>query len=438
MKELSGLEQSTWAIIIFLAVYAFLITEKISRSVVALAGAVMMVIAGILDVEAAFTHYIEWDTITLLIGMMILVGITNKTGVFQYIAIKSAKAAGGNPIRILVILSLLTAVLSALLDNVTTVLLVVPVTFSITRILRVNPVPFLISEVVASNIGGTATLIGDPPNIMIGSAIKHLTFVQFIIHLAPIAAVILIVILVLLYFIYRGQFHAADSMEKLNEINERDYIREPLLMKKSLAVLALTMLGFVLHSFIHIEASVIAVAGAAILMLIGLRENEIEEALDFVEWQSIFFFAGLFTLVGGLQEVGVIKNLAAQVLEITDGNIPLASILILWGSGIISGVIDNIPFVATMIPLIRDMAAGLGYSIASPEINTLWWSLALGACLGGNSTIIGASANVIVASLAAREGKGFSYWEFFKIGAPVTFVSLIMATIYVYFRYLTP
>ncbi|MBA4495383.1 ArsB/NhaD family transporter [Paenactinomyces guangxiensis] len=431
------MEQSTIAIVIFLIVYGVIISEKINRAVIALAGAAAMVIFDVLDVEKAFSHYIEWNTITLLIGMMILVGITNKTGVFQYLAIKSAKAAGGNPIRILIILSLLTAILSALLDNVTTVLLIVPITFSIARILGVNPVPYLISEVIASNIGGTATLIGDPPNIMIGSANPHLTFNAFLIHLAPIAVIILIVTLALLYLIYRRQLtFSSDNVENLMEMDEKEYIQEPGLVKKSLFVLGLTMLGFVLHSVIHMEASVIAMAGATLLMLIALKESEIEEALDFVEWQSIFFFAGLFTLVGGLQEVGIIKQLATQALEITNQDIVYSAILILWGSGIASGIIDNIPFVATMIPLIKDMAAGLGLAVDSAQINALWWSLALGACLGGNGTIIGASANVIVASIAAREGKGFSYMEFLKIGAPITILSLILANIYVYFRYL--
>lgn len=425
------------AIVVFLLTYAVLITEKVNRAVLALTGAAFMVILGILDVEKVFRDYIEWNTIALLIGMMIIVGITNKTGVFQYVAIKSAKAAGGNPMRILISLSLLTAVASAFLDNVTTVLLVVPVTFSITRILGVNPVPYLISEVIASNIGGTATLIGDPPNIMIGSANKHLTFNQFLIHLAPVTAVILVAALLMLYLIYRRELNV-DSVnkEELMNLKEQDFIQDPVLMKKSLFVLGITILGFVLHSVIHLEASVIAMAGATLLMLIGLKEEQIEEAFHSVEWISIFFFAGLFTLVGGLQEVGVIKQLATQALNITNGDISCAAVLILWVSGVASAFIDNIPFVATMIPLIKDMAEGLGLAVSSPEINALWWSLALGACLGGNGTIIGASANVIVASLADREGKGFTYMEFLKVGAPVTFVSLVISQVYIYLRYL--
>jgi Na+/H+ antiporter NhaD/arsenite permease-like protein len=429
--------QTTIAVAIFLLTYAVLITDKINRAVIALTGAVMLILFGILNAEEVFTHYMEWDTLALLVGMMIIVGVTNKTGVFQYVAVKSAKAAKGSPIRILIILSLLTAVASAFLDNVTTVLLLVPVTFSITKILGVNPVPFLISQVIASNIGGTATLIGDPPNIMIGSANKHLTFNQFILNLTPVIAVILTITLFLLYLIYRRQLKVtSDNIHQLMELNERDYIENPVLMKKALFVLAITILGFVLHSVIHVEASVIAMSGATLLMLIGLKEDQVEEAFQSVEWVSIFFFAGLFTLVGGLQKVGMMELLARKVLDVTNGDIPLAAILILWVSGVASAFIDNIPFVATMIPLIKDMAAGLGLATNSPEINVLWWSLSLGACLGGNGTLIGASANIVVASIAERQGKGFRFLDFLKVGAPLTLVSLIISNLYIYMRYL--
>jgi Na+/H+ antiporter NhaD/arsenite permease-like protein len=425
------------AIGIFLIIYAFIITEKWNRAVISLLGASIMVLAGIVDVHQVFTHYIEWNTIALLIGMMILVTITNTTGVFQWLAIKTAKSVKGNPIHLLIMLSLLTAVGSALLDNVTTVLLIVPITFSITRILKVNPVPYLISEVIASNVGGTATLIGDPPNIMIGAANKHLTFNSFLIHLGPIAAIILVITLVMLYFIYRNKLTVSEEdKQQLANLDENESIENIPLMKKSLVVLGLTIVGFTLHSILHVEASVIAFAGASLLLLIGLNEHQIEKTFASVEWTTIFFFAGLFTLVGGLQEVGVIKQVAKYVLNITNGDLSLAAILILWISGIASATIDNIPFVATMIPLIQEMATSLGMAVNAPEINTLWWSLALGACLGGNGTILGASANVIVASLATKEGKGFSYMEFLKIGAPITLVSLIIANIYLFIRYL--
>ncbi|TXK76545.1 ArsB/NhaD family transporter [Paenibacillus sp. N3.4] len=428
---------TTVALIIFLVTYALIIWEKGNRAVIAILGAALMVFSGILDIHRVFQHYIEWETLTLLIGMMLLVGITNQTGVFQYVAIRAAKLVKGDPLRILLTISILTAVGSALLDNVTTVLLVVPVTFAITKILKVNPVPFLMSVIVASNIGGTATLIGDPPNIMIGSANPHLTFNAFLLNLAPIAIIIMGVTLFILYAMYKKQLKPnAELQAKLMAMKESDFIKDPLLMRKSLIILSLTIIGFMLHAVIHVEASVIAITGAILLMLFGLKEHDVEKAFGAVEWVTIFFFAGLFSLVGGLQEVGLIKALALKALEITGGNIPTASVLILWGSGIASATIDNIPFVATMIPLIKEMADGLGLAVDSAPINTLWWSLALGACLGGNGTVIGASANVIVAGLAAKEGRGFSYWEFLKVGAPIALVSLVIAQIYIYVRYL--
>ena len=429
--------QYYFAIAVFLITYAIIISEKINRAVIALLGAALMVIMGVVDLHNAFTKHIEWGTITLLIGMMILVNITSKSGVFQYVAIKAAKGAQGNPIKILISLSLLTALGSAFLDNVTTVLLVVPVTLSITRILQVNPVPYLLSEIIFSNIGGTATLIGDPPNIMIGSANKHLDFNAFLLNLAPIVIIIIGVTATILYFMYRKQLIADPvQVKKLMSLDEKQYIKDPILMKKSLTVLGLTIVGFMTHSIFHVDAAIIALTGATVLMLIGVKEHEIEEVLASVEWVTIFFFAGLFVLVGGLIDIGLIKMLAQKVIGITGGDISYASILILWVSGIASATIDNIPFVATMIPLINDMAVGLGLSPADGQIDVLWWALALGACLGGNGTLIGASANVIVAGIASREGHKFSYMDFLKVGFPIMIVSLIISHIYIYVRYL--
>ncbi|AJH55810.1 ArsB/NhaD family transporter [Bacillus anthracis] len=429
--------QYYFAIAVFLITYAIIISEKINRAVIALLGAALMVIMGVVDLHNAFTKHIEWGTITLLIGMMILVNITSKSGVFQYVAIKAAKGAQGNPIKILISLSLLTALGSAFLDNVTTVLLVVPVTLSITRILQVNPVPYLLSEIIFSNIGGTATLIGDPPNIMIGSANKHLDFNAFLINLAPIVIIIIAVTAVILYFMYRKQLIADPvQVKKLMSLDEKQYIKDPVLMKKSLTVLGLTIVGFMTHSIFHIDAAIIALTSATVLMLIAVKEHEIEEVFASVEWVTIFFFAGLFVLVGGLIDIGLIKMLAQKVIGITGGDISYASILILWVSGIASATIDNIPFVATMIPLINDMAVGLGLSPSDAQIDVLWWALALGACLGGNGTLIGASANVIVAGIASREGHKFSYMDFLKVGFPIMIVSLIISHIYIYLRYL--
>lgn len=439
--EQSAHEVANWqyyfAIAVFLVTYGFIISEKLNRAVIALFGAAIMIIFGIVDLHAAFTSHIQWETITLLIGMMILVHITSQSGVFEFVAIKAAKAAGGKPIRILLLLSLLTAVGSAFLDNVTTVLLIVPVTLSITRILKVNPIPYLLSEVLFSNIGGTATLIGDPPNIMIGSANKHLDFNAFLLNLAPIVIIISIVTLGFIYFLYRNKLKTTTEQIKiLMALNEKDYIKDQILLLKSITILGLTILGFVLHSIIHVDAAVIAMTGATLLMLIGVKEHDIEDVFAHVEWVTIFFFAGLFVLVGGLIDIGLISSLAKEVLDVTNGNIGFAAVLILWVSGIASATIDNIPFVATMIPLIQDLATGLGLSVDSPQIEVLWWALSLGACLGGNGTLIGASANVVVAGIAKRKGHGFSYMDFLKIGLPLTIIALLLSHAYIYLRYL--
>lgn len=438
MKPLETIaETTTWqltaAITVFIVAYALIVTEKINRAVIAMLGAIAMVILGIVKLETAYAFHIEWKTIFLLIGMMILVGITNQSGVFQYLAIKAAQQAKGDPIRILISLSLITAIGSSFLDNVTTVLLMVPITFSITSILKVNPVPYLISEIIASNIGGTATLIGDPPNIMIGSANSHLTFNAFLLNLAPIVLVILVVTILLLVLIYRKQLHVADKDKpELLRLNPQDYIRDRKLMVKSIIVLSLTILGFVLHSVLHLEPAVVALSGAALLMAIGVKGKQLDEVFHSIEWPTLFFFAGLFVLVGGLIETGVISQLAVWALEITSGDMTSTAMLVLWISGIASATIDNIPFVATMIPLVQDI--GVQMNIDSPaELNPVWWSLALGACLGGNGTIIGASANVIVAGMAARQGNGFSFMQFLKIGAPLTLLSLVISTLYVLF-----
>ncbi|HDR4900567.1 ArsB/NhaD family transporter [Bacillus cereus] len=439
--EQSAHEVANWqyyfAIAVFLVTYGFIISEKLNRAVIALFGAAIMIIFGIVDLHAAFTSHIQWETITLLIGMMILVHITSQSGVFEFVAIKAAKAAGGKPIRILLLLSLLTAVGSAFLDNVTTVLLIVPVTLSITRILKVNPIPYLLSEVLFSNIGGTATLIGDPPNIMIGSANKHLDFNAFLLNLAPIVIIISIVTLGIIYFLYRNKLKTTTEQIKiLMELNEKDYIKDHSLLLKSISILGLTILGFILHSIIHVDAAVIAMTGATLLMLIGVKDHDIEDVFAHVEWVTIFFFAGLFVLVGGLIDIGLISSLAKEVIDVTNGDIGFAAILILWVSGIASATIDNIPFVATMIPLIQDLATGLGLSVDSPQIEVLWWALSLGACLGGNGTLIGASANVVVAGIAKREGHGFSYMDFLKIGLPLTIIALLLSHAYIYLRYL--
>ncbi len=413
------------AVGIFLAVYTFIIVEKVHRTVVALVGGTLVIALGLVSQNQAFTKYIDFNTIGLLIGMMIIVGITRRSGVFGYLAVKSAQVAKGRPVYILVALGLVTAVLSALLDNVTTVLLIVPVTFVITDQLEISPFPFLITEILTSNIGGTATLIGDPPNIMIGSA-TGLGFIDFIANMALPALVILVITIAILAFFFRNQMHTdEDKVQQLLAMDEKEFIKDYGLLKKSLLVLGLTMIGFLLHQALHLESATVALLGAALLMLIANEEPE--DVLLMVEWPTIFFFAGLFVIVGALEASGVINALADGALRLSEGNVVLTGVLILWLSGIASGFVDNIPFVATMIPLLQT----IGQASAMP-MDSLWWALALGACLGGNGTLVGASANIIVAGISARHGSPISFWQFFKVGFPITILSLLLATGYMF------
>jgi len=421
--------QALFAIGIFFVTYAFIISEKLHRTIVAMSGGILMILFGIVTQEQALQH-IDFNTLGLLVGMMILVAVTAQTGIFKYVAIRAAKAAKGKPIRILVYLSVITAVASAFLDNVTTVLLIVPVTFSITRQLQLNPLPFLISEIIASNAGGTATLIGDPPNIMIGSAVPELDFMAFLLNLTPVIIVIMAVTILCFVLIYRKELVTSPELSaKIMELNERDELTDPALLKKSLTVMALTIIGFMLHGALHLESATIALSGAFLLLLLT-GEHYLEEAISKVEWNTIFFFIGLFVLVSGLVETGTIAKLAGEAIKLT-GKDPLhTSLLILWLSAIASAFVDNIPFVATMIPMIKEMGA-LGITNLEP----LWWSLALGACLGGNGTLIGASANVIVAGLASKEGYNISFVGFLKVAFPLMLISIVISHLYVYLRY---
>jgi Na+/H+ antiporter NhaD/arsenite permease-like protein len=421
--------QAMLAIALFLLTYACIITEKINRTIVAMLGGILMILLGIVSQEEAI-HHIDFNTLGLLIGMMIIVAITAQTGVFKYLAIKAAKAVKGEPVKILVALSVITALASALLDNVTTVLLMVPITFSITRQLQVNPVPYLISEIIASNVGGTATLIGDPPNIMIGSAVPELTFMAFLNNLAPIAMIVLAVTISLLVLVYRKTLKSSPELQaNLLDLQEKDEITDIPLLKKSLGVLILTISGFVLHGVLHLESATIALTGAFLLLLLT-GEHELEEAIAKVEWGTIFFFAGLFVLVSGLVETGVIAQVAETALNLTGGDELYTSMIILWLSAIASAFVDNIPFVATMIPMIKEMGA-----LGIQNLDPLWWSLALGACLGGNGTVIGASANVIVVGMAAKEGHPISFIKFFVIAFPLMLLSIAISHLYIYLRY---
>lgn len=418
---------------IFLVAYAFIISEKIHRTIIALAGAVLTISLGILSQEQAI-HHIDFNTLGLLVGMMIIVGITGETGLFRYMAIGAAKAVSGDPLKLMISLSLITAFCSAILDNVTTVLLTVPVTISIVKQLNVTPTPFLISQIIASNIGGMATLIGDPPNIMIGSAVRELDFLAFINNLTGISLLILIVNVAILALIFRKQLHTTDDLRaKINSLDPRSQIKNIKLLKNCLAVLALTVTLFFLHQQLHLESATVALLGATLLLILAKKnsDHELEHVFHSVEWVALLFFVGLFILVGGLVETGVISFLAKKAIELTAGNLTMTTILILWLSTIASAFVDNIPFVATMIPLIKDLGT-LGVTNLEP----LWWSLSLGACLGGNGTLVGASANVIVAGLAAQEGYTISFMSFMKIGFPLTILSVLIATAYLYLRYL--
>lgn len=424
---------SIWSIIIFLITYAVIVSEKIHRAVAAFSGASIVMIFGILTPDEA-VHYIDFNTIGLLVGMMVIVGITRQTGIFEFIAIRTSKMAGGMPLRIIASLALLTAVFSALLDNVTTVLLIVPVTLAITRKLQVDPVPFIITEILASNIGGTTTLIGDPPNIMIGSA-THLGFLDFLINLTPVVLVIYPITIYILLRIYRSRIKSTPKLQQsIMEMDEKNEIKDPVLMKKCIAVLVITILGFTIHQIVHLESSVIALSGASLLLVITRFDPE--HALHGVEWPVIFFFIGLFVVVGALEATGVIELMASFALETTQGAIFPAAMLILWLSAIASSFVDNIPFVATMIPLIKEMGR-LG---ALENIDLLWWSLSLGACLGGNGTIVGASANLVALGMAERNNILISFMEFFKIGFPLMLISVIIAMFYImaWYRFNTP
>jgi len=422
--------QTIIAAVIFLVCYALIISEKINRAIIALCGALIMIILGVVDFNLAYTRHIHWETMFLLLGMMLLVGIANKSGVFHYIAVRTAQSANGDPVKILTRLAILTAVGSAFIDNVTTVLLVAPITIAIADTLRINPAPFLITEILVCNIGGAATLVGDPPNIMIGVA-AGFSFNDFLIHITPIIIVLLIATSLYLRHYFAKHLHVDEQYKhKLMGADPKDYIRDIALAKKSIFVFALTLVGFLTHQFMHIEPAVVALCGCTLLLLISTKDVDIHEIFNSVEWVTIFFFAGLFVLVGGLVEVGIIKSLATGMIRITGGNLISTSFIMLWGAGLASAFVDNIPLVATMIPLVQDLGAQL--ALPAVKIYTLWWSLALGACLGGNGTLIASSANLIVASIAAREGAPISFIDFLKVSIPVTLITLAIATAYVY------
>lgn len=417
--------------------YIFIALEKIPKVTIALLGGALTIVLGLVSQTKTFgdginPHYfinfIDFNVIFLLVSMMVIVSITTRSGVFNWIANELLKFTKGHPIKVLCALGLFTAVTSAFLDNVTTVILIMPITFAIAKKLDIDPIPFLLTEIFSSNIGGTATLIGDPPNIIIGSA-GGLSFIDFIKELTPVILVIMCVVLTVLGFIFRKKLHASqDKMDEVAKIDNSHTITDKALMIRSTLILAFVILGFMLHDVTHIETCVVAMLGASILLIFE-KPNEI---LQDVEWNTIFFFIGLFIIIGGLEASGGIKLMAEWILKVTQGSQAATSMIILWASGVISGIIDNIPYTATMAPMLVEIEKTMGATYAYP----LWWALSLGACLGGNMTIIGAAANVIVSENAAKSGHPISFMRFLKYGVGVVVISLLISTAYIYLRFL--
>ncbi len=427
------------AVGLFVATYAAIISERVNRAIVALLGAGLMIVCGVLNQQAAIAG-IDFNTLGLLAGMMVIVNVTKRSGLFQFVAVWSAKRVKAHPIGIMLMMSLVTAVFSALLDNVTTVLLMVPIILLITEELKLSPYPYLIAAIMMSNIGGTATLIGDPPNIMIGSA-AGLGFNDFLFNLAPVIVIIMLVTIPLMALIWRKKLVAtAEDRARVMAFNEYEAITDVRLLRQSLFVLFLVMSAFVLHEILHLEPATVAMFGAALLLLLDnfrldaeAQSHKVHHAFAEIEWVTIFFFVGLFIAVRGLEQVGAIDHLAQWLLHITKGDMTTTALTILWGSAIASAFVDNIPFVATMIPLIKSMAPAMG---GEQAILPLWWALALGACLGGNGTLVGASANLVVAGFAERAGSPIRFVAFLKVGFPIMLLTVAIAHIYIYFRYL--
>ncbi len=414
------------AILIFVLTMLAIMTERVHRMTAALAGAVVMIVLGVMDIETSI-KYIDADTICILVSMMIFVAVVKKSGLFEYIAVKAAKLSGGRPWVIMISFMLITAALSAFLDNVTTVLLVGPMTFAVTKALKLDPVPFIITEIMASNIGGTGTLIGDPPNIMIGSS-AHLSFVDFILNVGPPVLVVLGATITSFYFIYGRKYpKVAEDFQELMIMDESKKILDRTLMIKSVVMIVLLITAFSCQDLLGLSSAVIALFFAVVMLLIG--KQEIDRVIDEVEWPSIVFFIGLFIVVGGLQDSGVISLLANLIVDATAGRPVMTMIIVLWSSALLSSFLDNIPFVATMIPLILTMES-MGVAI-----EPLWWALSLGACLGGNGTLIGASANVVLSGIAARQGYHVRFREYMKVGFPLMLMSVGICTAYLCLRF---
>ena len=426
------------AVSVFAMCYIILFSEKVNRAIVAILGAAVMILTGVLSQTSALEG-IDFNTLSLLIGMMIIIGTAEKSGLFEYVAIWSAKKVKANPRGLLIVLAIVTAVFSAFLDNVTTVLLIAPITIKITKQLKINPYPYLLLEIFTSNIGGTATLIGDPPNILIGSALK-LSFMDFVKELSPIVITCIIIVVAIFDFFWKKTLIAsAENRMQVMLLQEKEAIRKPNLLKKSLFVLFLVILGFVTAEETHISNGIIALSGAGLILFLytigknqDVRDQRVEKIFADIDWTTIFFFTGLFVIVYGLEETGILKILGEKFLAITDNNLEKITILTILVSAILSSIVDNIPFVATMIPMLKSMEESVG---GREVMMPAWWALSLGACFGGNGTIIGASANVIIAGIASREGHPIKFLSFMKWSVPIMLLTIILSTIWLKIQY---
>lgn len=415
------------SIVIFLLVMVAIVSEKVHRAAASLAGAVILLVTHVLTVDSAIEH-VDVNTIGVLVGMMLFVAVVKNSGLFEYIAIKSAKLTHGKPWAIMAVFTIITAALSAFLDNVTTVLLVGPMTLAITSILKVNPVPFLLTQILASNMGGTATLIGDPPNIMIGSE-AGLGFADFILNTAPVIVIIMAASLLCFYLMFGRKLKVSDdAMQAVMELDENRAIKDKSLLIKSVVMIGLVVIGFMFHSSLGMESCTIALLAAVIMMIVG--KQDVEDVIMGVEWSTILFFIGLFVVVGGMEETGVIDQLATLLIGMTGGNMMLTMLIILWVSAIVSSVLDNIPFVATLIPMILAIQAESGM-----DVTPLWWALSLGACLGGNGTLIGASANVVLSGISNKNGYPITFMSYLKVGFPMMILSVAISMVYLLLRF---
>lgn len=415
------------SIVIFLLVMVAIVSEKVHRAAASLAGAVILLVTHVLTVDSAIEH-VDVNTIGVLVGMMLFVAVVKNSGLFEYIAIKSAKLTRGKPWAIMAVFAIITAVLSAFLDNVTTVLLVGPMTLAITSILKVNPVPFLLTQILASNMGGTATLIGDPPNIMIGSE-AGLGFADFILNTAPVVVIIMAASLLCFYLMFGRKLKVSnDAMQAVMELDENRAIKDKSLLIKSVVMIGLVVIGFMFHSSLGMESCTIALLAAVIMMIVG--KQDIEDVIMGVEWSTILFFIGLFVVVGGMEETGVIDQLATLLIGMTGGNMVLTMLIILWVSAIVSSFLDNIPFVATLIPMILAIQAESGM-----DVTPFWWALSLGACLGGNGTLIGASANVVLSGISNKNGYPITFMSYLKVGFPMMILSVAISMVYLLLRF---